>query len=96
MRRRDLAKGWSRRVIMVGLALLVGAAGLCLFDQDHDDLGDHSALIDLCLVALTTPAVPSVATALVPSGIATCAMSLAFTSVALVVPSPPPRRPRRA
>ena len=91
MRQRDLLRRGLGRAGIAALALLVLAAGFCVFDRDHDGHDDHLMLHDLCLLALLVPAVSLLVVGLLPNELALGHCQPALVTVLLSVPTPPPR-----
>jgi hypothetical protein len=85
---------WCGRVAVAALALLILAAGFCLFDlvQNHHGPGDHAMLMDVCCLGLVVPAIVPLLAGLILRGLTASAGSLALATVELAVPFPPPRR----
>lgn len=93
----DVLKRRLVKAAIAALAVVILAAGLCLFDHDRGGLDDHSILPDLCLVALLVPAVLLLLTGLLPTdGLVVSLGSPACTTVSLSVPDPVPRCVRLA
>jgi hypothetical protein len=95
MERRGLFSRWWGRVAIAALALLILAAGLCLFDLDQGHYGadDHVNSMDLCFLVLVAPPIAPLLAGLLRRGLAASIAGPAPLAVALPVPYPPPRRP---
>lgn len=94
MEHRDLFIRWGRRVAIAAVALLILAAGICLFDvdQNHHGTTDHVNLMDHCCLALEAPAMVPLLAGLALRGHTVSIGDLTLATVELTVPSPPPRR----
>lgn len=73
------------------LALLVLAAGLCLFDHDGDGIDDHGIPQDLCWVMLVVPATTLTVSGLVPRGLVVSVAGADLPTVPRFILDPPPR-----
>ena len=73
------------------LALLVLAAGLCLFDHDGDGIDDHGMPQDLCWVMLVVPATTLTVSGLVPRGLVASVAGADLPTVPRSLLDPPPR-----
>jgi len=80
---------------IAAVALLVLAAGICVFDldQNHHRTGDHASFIDRCCLALEVPVIIPLLAGLILRGLTASTGDLALATVELTVPSPPPRQP---
>jgi hypothetical protein len=82
------------RTMLLVLAVLIAATGLCLFDH-HADRHDHAVVIDLCLGMLIGAVVVAPLIVLTVVGPTTAYRPLAFVPVGLHVLDPPPKSLRR-
>jgi hypothetical protein len=84
-----LRGAWWLRGVTIAVAVLALATGLCLFDQDEEEL-------DLCLGMLAVSLAVMPFTGLLPVGWAVGLSVATPGAVAVRVPDPPPRFPRSA
>ena len=73
------------------LAVLVLAAGQCLFDHDGDGIDDHGMPQALCWVMLVVPATIPTVSGLLPRGFVVSLAGADLPSVTRLVLDPPPR-----
>ena len=73
------------------LALLILAAGLCLFDHDGDGINDHGMPQDLCWFMLVVPATTLTISGLVPRELVVSVAGADLPAVPLFLLDPPPR-----
>jgi len=75
-------------VLILAIALLIGAAAACTFDAVHDD---HRAASDLCLLPLAI-SMAVILPILQEAGSAPAGRLRRMVAVAVAVPAPPPKR----
>ena len=90
MRGEQLRTVWWVRGLVIATALLALAAGLCLFDQDHDGTAGHVTPPDLCLATLAVLAIMPLVRPLAV-GWAVNLPVAAPQAVTLHAPDPPPK-----
>jgi hypothetical protein len=88
LRHRSTRAPWRAGTVLAA-ALLILAAGFCLFDGGGD--GDHGSALDLCLAKLAVPALALLFMGRLNGGWTIAVPPVAVRAIAGRLPDPPPR-----